>query len=271
MRQIAPLPLRLRCPNAVRVLTVLFVVAARRPARGAPVRRRPDRRRRQQDGLHRGGERLQPARRDHRGQRPRRRRRHQPRGHDLHVDASRDAGEDAAATGDLDIKDDLTLTGVSRASTIIDAQGLGDRVIQTDPTGHDTITVTIQHLTVENGSSPQIAFVNAEGGGIRNGRTAPGGVDRRYAPPHRRGRGPQRVRKKRRRRQQRRSDDDRRQRDQQQHDQRPGTMRGGDRPGRRRLAHRSAAPRSTATTPTAGGGGGGGILSGSSAPATRPS
>ena len=74
------------------------------------------------------------------------------------------AGEDAAATGDLDITDDLTLTGVSRASTtIINAQGLGDRVIQTDPTGPDTITVTIQHLTVENGNSPQIASVNAEG------------------------------------------------------------------------------------------------------------
>jgi hypothetical protein len=115
---------------------------------------------------------LQLARRDHRGQRPRRRRRHQPRGHDVHVDAH-GRRRDAAATGDLDIKDDLTLTGVSPASTIINAQGLGDRVIQTDPTGPDTITVTIQHLTVENGNSPQIASKNAEGGGIRNGRTAP--------------------------------------------------------------------------------------------------
>lgn len=52
-------------------------------------------------------------------------------------------GEDAAATGDLDITDDLTLTGVGAATTIIDAAGLGDRVFQTDPTNTDSITVTI--------------------------------------------------------------------------------------------------------------------------------
>ncbi len=84
-------------------------------------------------------------------------------------------GEDNAATGDLDIRDSLTITGAGQTTTIIDGAAL-DRVIQTDPIGGGTIAVTIQELTIQHGAAPQIAFVNAEGGGIRNGATAPSGL-----------------------------------------------------------------------------------------------
>lgn len=83
------------------------------------------------------------------------------------------ADEDAAATGDLDITDDLTITGAARATTIIDG-GQKDRVFQTDPSGGGTITVTIQHVTVQNGQSPDAGPVG--GGGIRNGASSPSGA-----------------------------------------------------------------------------------------------
>ncbi len=40
------------------------------------------------------------------------------------------AGEDASATGDLDVTEDLTIQGASAASTILSASGLGDRILQ---------------------------------------------------------------------------------------------------------------------------------------------
>lgn len=84
------------------------------------------------------------------------------------------AGEDLSATGDLDVRDSLTIAGADATTTIIDGGAL-DRVIQTDPTGGGTITVIIHDVTIRNGSAPQLSNVNAEGGGIRNGATVPTG------------------------------------------------------------------------------------------------
>ena len=67
------------------------------------------------------------------------------------------AGEDAAATGDLDITGNLTITGAGAATTIIDAGDL-DRVFHV--TG--VFTATISEVTIRNGSA-------AEGAGILNG------------------------------------------------------------------------------------------------------
>ena len=58
------------------------------------------------------------------------------------------ASEDAAATGDLDITEDLTITGADRTSTIIDADGL-DRVF--DLIGFPV--VQISDVTITGGSA----------------------------------------------------------------------------------------------------------------------
>ena len=68
------------------------------------------------------------------------------------------ANEDAAATGDLDIRDDLTLTGVGADTTVIDGGSL-DRLF--DIRSGD---VTISGVTVQNGLADY-------GGGIRNEAT----------------------------------------------------------------------------------------------------
>ena len=74
-------------------------------------------------------------------------------------------GENDAATGDLDIRDDLTLNGAGQATTIIDAAAL-DRVFDVDPAPFPTlplgINVTISDVTI-TGGNPGDA-----GGGIRN-------------------------------------------------------------------------------------------------------
>jgi len=66
--------------------------------------------------------------------------------------------EDLAASGDLDIRDDLTINGSSEASTIIDGNGI-DRILHI--IGTDT-TVTLNNLTLKNGNS------STSGGGIYN-------------------------------------------------------------------------------------------------------
>jgi hypothetical protein len=87
-------------------------------------------------------------------------------------------GEDAAMTGDLDITDDLTITGAGRATTIVDG-GQKDRVFQILPPSPPAanITVTIQNLTVQNGNSTD-GGADSGGGGIRNGAnlTTSGGI-----------------------------------------------------------------------------------------------
>jgi CSLREA domain-containing protein len=70
------------------------------------------------------------------------------------------AGEDANATGDLDITDDLTITGAGATTTVIDGNGL-DRVF--DVRGAN---VTFENVTIRGGlTSAGLAFLN-EGAGI---------------------------------------------------------------------------------------------------------
>jgi predicted outer membrane repeat protein len=70
--------------------------------------------------------------------------------------------EDQSATGDLDITDDLTLTGAGAATTIIDGDSLGDRIF----TITETVAVTISNLTIQYGAVPLDDILG--GGGILN-------------------------------------------------------------------------------------------------------
>jgi hypothetical protein len=88
-------------------------------------------------------------------------------------------GENAAAMGDLDITDDLTLIGEGAANTIIQActvdqktapcpagEGINDdRVLHVDPASRGII-VNISDVTVQNGGPDQVPFVLGNGGGI---------------------------------------------------------------------------------------------------------
>src|SRR5207237_1013515 len=65
--------------------------------------------------------------------------------------------EDAAATGDLDITDDLSLTGAGSATTIIDGGAL-DRVFHVRP----QVTVSMSGFTIRNG------LTTSNGGAILN-------------------------------------------------------------------------------------------------------
>lgn len=70
--------------------------------------------------------------------------------------------EDESATGDLDIRDNLTLQGAGESLTIIDANRI-DRVLQiADP----QIVVNISDLTIQNGDPPTLDTLG--GGGILN-------------------------------------------------------------------------------------------------------
>ena len=70
------------------------------------------------------------------------------------------AGENAAAAGDLDITDDLTITGDGADSTTIDAAAL-DRVFHVDPVDSG-ITVNISGVTIQGGNPGD------SGGGVQN-------------------------------------------------------------------------------------------------------
>ena len=69
--------------------------------------------------------------------------------------------EDAAATGDLDVTDDVQINGSGAATTTIDGNG-ADRVFDIDPAASGTVTAQLADLTVRGGD------LVSEGGGIRN-------------------------------------------------------------------------------------------------------
>ncbi|HEY6894898.1 MAG TPA: choice-of-anchor Q domain-containing protein, partial [Rhodanobacteraceae bacterium] len=73
-------------------------------------------------------------------------------------------GEDAAATGDLDITDDLTLEGTGADSTRIDGGGL-DRIIEIFG-GASGREVALSHLTLQNGFVENTGF-GSGGVGLR--------------------------------------------------------------------------------------------------------
>jgi hypothetical protein len=73
------------------------------------------------------------------------------------------AGEDAAGAGDLDITDDLTIQGAGAATTIV--SGLHDRVFHIDPAARG-VKATIRGVTIQNGSTGIVAFVDSAGAGI---------------------------------------------------------------------------------------------------------
>lgn len=82
------------------------------------------------------------------------------------------AGEDCAATGDLDITDDLTISGAGPGATIVDGAGL-DRVFQIQPSqakcnvaAPKIPQVTMIGMSVRNGN---VVAANDSGGGIFNG------------------------------------------------------------------------------------------------------
>ncbi len=69
--------------------------------------------------------------------------------------------EDAAATGDLDVTDDLTITGAGAATTVVDAAGL-DRVIDVFDTTSAEPPLQLESMTVAGGAAADV------GGGIRS-------------------------------------------------------------------------------------------------------
>ncbi|MFN7950370.1 MAG: choice-of-anchor Q domain-containing protein [bacterium] len=74
------------------------------------------------------------------------------------------SAEDSAATGDLDVREDLRLAGRGAAMTTITAAGSGDRVLQVA----SNATVHIQDLTITGGSLVGAPSEPVAGGGLRN-------------------------------------------------------------------------------------------------------
>jgi CSLREA domain-containing protein len=72
------------------------------------------------------------------------------------------ANEDLNATGDFDIRNDMTISGAGAASTIIDGNQL-DRVFNVITPSTGVISVTFSGVTIRNGST---ANTNELGGGI---------------------------------------------------------------------------------------------------------
>src|SRR3954452_12235444 len=75
------------------------------------------------------------------------------------------SSENLAATGDLDILDDVTITGAGAGSTIVDAggdNGVLDRVFDVNAF---TATATISNLTITGGRVPNSDPVQ-DGGGV---------------------------------------------------------------------------------------------------------
>jgi hypothetical protein len=95
--------------------------------------------------------------------------------------AIKGAAENMAATGDLDVTDDLTLQGAGAATTIIDGSQLGDinnpsdRILQVDPAGSGTLQVVISGVTLRNATTELIPSISSVGAGLLNGDTRTSG------------------------------------------------------------------------------------------------
>ena len=68
---------------------------------------------------------------------------------DYHADGQYNVDESDGVVGDLDITDKLTINGVSKEKTIIDAEDLGERIFDI----HDGSVVTLNNMTLKNGSA----------------------------------------------------------------------------------------------------------------------
>ena len=83
--------------------------------------------------------------------------------------------EDLAATGDLDVTDDLTLQGAGSATTIIDGAQLGDashtsdRILQVDSMGSGALQVTIAGVTLRNATTQVYPATSSVGAALLNG------------------------------------------------------------------------------------------------------
>src|SRR5213594_2586334 len=75
-------------------------------------------------------------------------------------------GEDAAATGDLDITDDVTITGAGAGTTILD----GNRIDRIFEIVNPASVVAISSLTIRNGD-PGPVTGDTDGGGLYNSGT----------------------------------------------------------------------------------------------------
>src|SRR5262249_11177779 len=85
--------------------------------------------------------------------------------------------EDMAATGDLDISDDLTLQGAGSATTIIDGAPLGDmnntpdRIFHGDPMGTGTLQGANSRVTLQSAATAIYPTVSSVGAALLNGDT----------------------------------------------------------------------------------------------------
>jgi hypothetical protein len=77
------------------------------------------------------------------------------------------ATENASMRGDLDILDDLDITGAGMDASILDAGGI-DRVIDIAP-GATAVSVSVGGLSVTGGVRPIVPVTDGRGGGIRIG------------------------------------------------------------------------------------------------------
>lgn len=72
--------------------------------------------------------------------------------------------EDDNASGDLDVRTNVTITGAGMGQTIVDASGVTDRVLDLPVAG---ISLTLRDLTIENGHPIyNVAGTGGSGGGI---------------------------------------------------------------------------------------------------------
>jgi uncharacterized repeat protein (TIGR01451 family)/CSLREA domain-containing protein len=73
------------------------------------------------------------------------------------------AGEDGAATGDIDLRSRMTITGVQGSTIVKAGSGFNDRIFDVPP--GTSAAITINGLSIKNGAAPSRSHEN--GGGIR--------------------------------------------------------------------------------------------------------